>query len=58
MPREEIQECTHTQYGGYDNPPDYCDNDAEPCTDPPRCVRHGETDEAWEYLEQNYYDDE
>lgn len=30
--------CGWSRYGGYDNPPDYCDEDAVPGTD--RCSMH------------------
>lgn len=54
----EVAECTHYLRGTYDDPPEYCDLDAVPGTDPPRCSHHREDDE-WGGDEDthDYYDE-
>lgn len=54
-PTPEVLECEHVQRGGYEDPPQYCEEDALPETDPPRCAEHADEGyEAWEH--PDYFD--
>jgi hypothetical protein len=53
---DEVETCGWSQRGGYDHPPEFCDEDALPGTDPPRCSAHLDWGAAADEWEPDYYD--
>lgn len=52
-----VEACGWSSWGGYDHPPDWCDEDAVPGTDPPRCDLHMDDGELHEE-DRDYFDED